>query len=196
MIDAGPAYLLMRVFRRVLADYPLAREQLAAHQGKTIAINVGPMDARLRISASGDLELAGAGADTAADLSFTVPLSQLPRLARKDESAWHEVQFQGDSELASTFSTIARNVEWDIEEDLSKVVGDVAAHRLISGAKSFLNWQADARQRWTENVAEYLTEEKQSFITQTDLERLARANETLRDDLARMDARLARVAPH
>ncbi len=192
MIDAGPAYVLMKIFRRVLADYPLAREQLAAHQGKTIAIRVGPLNAAFRISASGDMELAGDGA--AADLSFTIPLSLLPRLARKDESAWHEVQFQGDSELASTFSTIARNVEWDIEEDLSRVVGDIAAHRLVSGAKSFFNWQADARQRWTENVAEYLAEEKRSFIVQGDLEHLTRANETLRDDIARLDARLARVA--
>ena len=120
MIDAGPAYVLMRLFRRVLADYPQAREQLAAHQGKVIAITIGPMDARLRIAADGDLELAGDGAarkdGAPADLSFNIPLSLLLRLARKDETALREVQFQGDSELASTFSTIVRQVATNAEQ--------------------------------------------------------------------------------
>ena len=40
------------------------------------------------------------------------------------------------------------------------------------------------------NVAEYLTEERRAFITQRELEELARQNETLRDDIARLDARL------
>ncbi len=193
MIDAGPGYWLQRVLARVLADYPLARERLARHQGKLVALQIGPLAARLRIAAAGDFELAGVGSE-APDLAFTIPVALLPRLAAKDETAWREVHFQGDSELASTLSTLAREVEWDVEEDLSRVVGDIAAHRLVGGARSLLRWGGDARNRWAGNVAEYLVEEKRVLLARSELENLARANETLRDDLARAEARVAHLA--
>ena len=79
------------------------------------------------------------------------------------------------------------------KEDLSKLVGDIAAHRIVDTARHGHEWRQDATQRLTENVAEYLTEEKRAFITADDLETLARENETLRDDLARLDARINKL---
>ena len=86
---------------------------------------------------------------------------------------------------------VVRNVKWDIEEDLSRVVGDIAAHRVVGGARALRSWGQDAQSRLMENIAEYLTEERRSFITTRELEELASANETLRDDLARLGARLS-----
>ena len=76
---------------------------------------------------------------------------------------------------------------------MSRVVGDVAAHRMVESAQRARAWQTDARQRFTANVAEYLIEERQAFITTRELETLARQNETLRDDIARLDARLLKI---
>ena len=135
----------------------------------------------------------GADGESAADVVFQIPLSLLPRLARRDEAALREVVFSGDSEFAALLSTLAREIEWDIEEDLSKVVGDIVAHRLVDTAKRAHAWRQDATQRLTENVAEYLTEETRAFITRGELESLAQANETLRDDVARLAARLGKL---
>ena len=189
------AFPVIRFFNRVLSDYPAARHRLRAHDGKVIAAQVGPAAMRMRVPADGEMELVGnAGAAAPdADVSLTVPLSLLPRLANKDESALAQIVFTGDAELAATLSDIARNVEWDVEADLSRVVGDVAAHRMVESAQRAHAWQTDAGQRFTANVAEYLTEERQAFITTRELETLARQNETLRDDIARLDARLMKI---
>ncbi len=191
------AFPAVRFFNRVLSDYPAARHRLRAHDGKVIAAQVGPAAMRMRVTADGEMELVGnAGAAAPdADVSLTVPLSLLPRLANKDESALAQIVFTGDAELAATLSDIARNVEWDVEADLSRVVGDVAAHRMVESAQRAHAWQTDAGQRFTANVAEYLTEERQAFITTRELETLARQNETLRDDIARLDARVAKLQP-
>ena len=194
---AGPtfAFPVVRFFNRVLSDYPAARVRLRAHNGKVIAAQVGPVQTRMRVTADGEMELvgnAGAGAPDA-DVSLSVPLSLLPRLVNKDDAALTQIVFTGDAELAATLSDIARNVEWDVEADLSRVVGDVAAHRMVESAQRARAWQTDAGQRFTANVAEYLTEERQAFITARELENLARQNETLRDDIARLDARLAKI---
>jgi ubiquinone biosynthesis accessory factor UbiJ len=190
---------IVKLFNRVLSDYPAARERLRAHAGKSIGAQVGPVTTQMRVTAAGEMEITGSGAgggvNVAPDVAFQIPLSLLPALLRGDENAFSAVAFSGDSELASTLSTIARNVEWDVEEDLSKVVGDTVAHRVIGTAKAGRVWQRDAGERLTENVAEYLTEERRAFITKNELEVLARSNESLRDAIARLEARIANL-PH
>ena len=190
---------LVRLFNRVLSDYPLARDRLRAHAGKTVAAKVGPLAMVMRVSDRGEMEMVGEGGgrgenQAVPDVSFQIPFVLLPRLARGEENAFSEVVFTGDSELAATFSMVARNVEWDIEEDLSRLVGDIAAHRIVGTAKAFGSWTQDANTRLMANLAEYLTEERRSFITRRELEELAIANEALRDDLARLAARLNKLA--
>jgi ubiquinone biosynthesis accessory factor UbiJ len=185
---------IFKLFNRVLSDYPAARERLRVHAGKKITVEVGPTATRMRVSILGEMEMAGNDGDAAPDVTLRIPLRQVPALARSDEAAFSAVEFSGDSELAATLSTIARNVEWDVEEDLSKVMGDIAAHRVVATLKNTRAWQQQASGRLTENVAEYLTEERRAFITKPDLETLASSNETLRDDIARLEARVARIS--
>ena len=186
-------FSLVKLVNRVLSDYPLAREQLASHAGKVIAASVGPLDSRLRITPDGWAEMIGEGGEIKPDVSFQIPLSLLPRLAQRDEAALREIVFSGDSEFAALLSTLARELEWDIEEDLSKFVGDIASHRIVDTVKRTNAWRQDATQRFTENVAEYLTEEQRTFITRHELETLALANEALRDDIARLGARIGKL---
>ncbi len=195
-----------KIINRVLGDYPMAGDKLARHAGACIDVAVGPLAVSFRISATGGVEPSAASTDATAaatnpaNVSFRIPLATLPRLLKKDEASYREIAFDGDSELAQLLSTIARNVEWDIEEDLSRLLGggrnaDIVSHRIVGGAKSLAALGDEAGQRFTENVAEYLVHERNAFITQDDLETLARANETLRDDVARLEARVARLNP-
>ena len=188
---------VVKLVNRVLSDYPAARQRLQVHEGKVIASQVGPVETRMRITTAGEMEPVGeTGAGSPAqtpDVSFIVPLSLLPRLATKDPAALSQIVFTGDSELAATLSDIARNVEWDIEADLSLVVGDAFAHRVVASVQRAHEWRVDAGQRITANVAEYLTEERRAFVTARELEALSLQNESLRDDIARLEARVAKV---
>lgn len=191
----------------------MAREQLRLHAGKTISARLaGQMTSAplltivLRVAREGIFEIVGSGsapsdinASNSApnpefDVSISIALKLIPRLLRGEAAAFSEVEFSGDSEFAATLSTIARNVQWDVEQDLSRVVGDIAAHRIVGAAKSLNAWQLDTKVRLTENLAEYLTEEKHAFITGRELGVITVANETLRDDLARLEARLHKLS--
>ena len=197
--------LLVKLINRALSDYPIARERLGVYAGKTVSVQVGPIGAALtlvRVTADGTMEMVGIGSNNSPqnvqysppDVVFLILPKLIPRLLRGDESAFSEVSFTGDSEFAATLSTIVRNIEWDVEEDLSKAVGDIAAHRLVGTVKSLDAWQIDMKERLTENLTEYLTEEKRAFITHRSLETLATANESLRDDIARLEARVAKLS--
>lgn len=197
MLPASFHFPLVKFFNRVLSDYSAARVQLQKHQGKLIAADVGPASTRMRITRAGEMELVGDTGDAASlpapDVSIMVPLFVLPRLARKDPAAVSQIIFTGDAELAATLADIARNVEWDVEADLSRVVGDVAAHRIVDTAQRANAWRLDATDRLTANVAEYLTEERDAFIASRELDSLTHQNETLRDDIARLEARLGKL---
>ena len=186
----------------------MARERLSLHKGKTVSVQAGPISESvtlMRVTAAGEMEMVGEGAadvrggngrigqrspSAEPDVAFVIPLKLISRLLRGDESAFSEIVFNGDSEFAATLSTIGRNIEWDVEEDLSNFVGDIAAHRIVGTVKSLGAWQLDATIRLGENMVEYLTEEKRAFIARQALESLALANEKLRDDVARLEARI------
>ena len=186
----GFNFALSKIANRVLRDYPAAREQLAKHDGKTIRINAGPLAGNVRITRAGETEPLGSGTADEPAVHFTVPAAALPGLAAGDEAAFRQVTFSGDSELAALLSSLVRGLKWNVEEDLSQIVGDIAAHRIVDTFKQSHAWRVDATARFNANVAEYFTEETQLFVDRPALEKLAVANETLRDDIARLEARL------
>jgi len=213
-VSSAPSFLgvadtlFCKLFNRVLSDYPVAGERLSRHVGKSLDLAVGPMQgpirARLRVTAEGRFEprgQSGAGGErgevneAAGALVMRIPLPALRALATKDPEAYSRIQFEGDSEFAQTLSIISRNVEWDIEHDLSRALGgghaaEIIAHRLVGAATGLAVWKDEASQRLLENLAEYLTHERDAFVTSAELESFRLDNENLRDAVARLEARV------
>ena len=126
-------------------------------------------------------------------LVVTLTPAALPALARRDETVLREMTFTGDAELAAALQYLARHLEWDVEEDLSRVVGDVAAHRIAGGARDFVAWQKEAAVRLGQNFAEYLTEEAGVIAPQAAVSGFARAVDDLRDAVERLEKRIAHL---
>jgi len=118
----------------------------------------------------------------------------VPFLLARDENARKQVAIEGSADLASTVDYLFRNLTWDFEEDLSRVFGDVVAHRLASGGRAFAAWQREAVLRLAENLAEYWTEEQPLLARPADVEDFCRNVDTLRDDVARLEKRVERLS--
>ena len=114
-----------RAINHVLKSAPLAMERLSRHAGRTAAFHVGPMTLAFTVQTTGEVTSAVSGATR--DLDVRISPFLLPRLALNDEAAYREIEMQGDMELANEISFIARNLTWDVEEDLSRVIGDIPA---------------------------------------------------------------------
>ena len=57
-------------------------------------------------------------------------------LARGEEHAMRAVDVQGNARLAAEVLVLVRHLRWDLEEDLSRLFGDVVAHRLAGAARA------------------------------------------------------------
>ena len=104
-----------------------------------------------------------------------------------------EVELTGDAGTAQRFQKLLEHARPDLEEELSRFIGDIAAHRIASIARGIGNWARDVRTTMRGNVREYLQEESREVPSRYEVERFTRDVGTLRDDVDRMAARVQRL---
>ena len=180
-----------RAVNHVLRGSPLALERLRPHAGRTVAIHVGPVALALTVQSTGEVAAALPGASR--DLEVRISPFLVPRLAAREEAAFGEIGMEGDGALAEDVSFLVRHLTWDVEEDLSRVVGDIAAHRLVGAARGLARWSRDASLRMAQGAAEYWTEESPLVASRVKVEGFARDVSALRDAVASLERRIARL---
>jgi ubiquinone biosynthesis protein UbiJ len=175
---------------RLLEAEPWARERLAPFAGMTVELRAPPLPSlRFVILPGGTLE---AGGDDPA-LTLTVRPDALPALLQSEEHFVRSVDVAGDERLAAAVMMLVRHLRWDAEEDLSRLVGDVAAHRLAGLARGFAAWQADAARRLAESLRDYAVEEKRVLVATAEFAHFSAEVARLRDAIDRLDKRVRRL---
>jgi len=183
----------------MLEALPEARGRLAPFAGATLELRAPPLPAlTFAILPGGRVEALGGGrGHAAATLVVTLKPGFLAALPRGEDHLMRELEASGDPRLAAEVMGLARQLRSAApeiaEEDLSRVVGDVAARRLAQGASDFLAWQADAARRLAESFADYVTEEKRMVVGRAEHDAFAAAVSELRDALERLEKRTGRL---
>ncbi|MBC7946189.1 MAG: SCP2 sterol-binding domain-containing protein [Burkholderiales bacterium] len=185
--SAAAASAINHLLRR--ASWTAAR--LAPHVGKTAAFQVSPITVALTVQDSGNVT--AAAPETVADATFALSVGLAARIAAGDASAWDEVSATGDGEFARDIGFLAKNLRWDVEEDLSRAVGDIAAHRIVGLAGSLDRWRKQVTASVTASVAEYWTEERPLVATSARVGQFVHDVDTLRDDVARFEKRVEKA---
>ena len=184
--------IALGVSQHLLREAQWARKRLAEHAGKQVRVEFPLGTMLLQIAADGDVEH-GEPAN-APDLVIRMSPLAAARWLTDRQTGWREARVDGDMELAAAISHVMANLRWDYEEDLSRVVGDVAAHRIARGIHHLSASPADAAQSFARGVAEYLTEERHALATPLRVEEFTREVDELRDAVERLDKRLERIA--
>jgi ubiquinone biosynthesis protein UbiJ len=175
----------------LLAQEPWARQELKQYAGKVAAIEATPVSLRLRVATDGMVESAPSGAEPA--VTIRLKLSDLPLIAQNRERAFSYVQIEGDAEFANAISRLSQSLRWEAEHDLEKWFGPIAAVRMVSGAKAAVESLKTGQRKLSENMAEYLLEEKQVLIRPMVAEEFAGDVTRLRDDVERFAKRLEKL---
>jgi ubiquinone biosynthesis accessory factor UbiJ len=175
----------------LLATAEWARAILAGHAGKVALFEVFPLRIAVGVQSDGTLREAPADASPAAVIRFS-HAAALQILADR-EAAWRNAEVQGDTAFASAISKVAANLSWDVEEDLSKVFGDIAAHRMAEAGRSVAAWPTQAAASFAGSIAEFLTEERHLLVTSLRAGEFVREVDELRDAVERLDKRIERL---
>ena len=165
-----------------------AREALQPHAGKTVCFEIAPFSHGLTVLENGEVAAAATEAVPATRIRLTPGL--LLRLAARDDTAWRDIQVEGDTDLGAAIHQLALHLRWDIEEDLSRVFGDILAHRMVESGRAVRRWGEQAIDNTGRSFAEYWTEEQPLIAGVRDLDAFNREVDELRDAVARIEKRV------
>lgn len=182
--------LAARALGHVLRQNPWAGDRLRPHAGRTIKLTLAPFEAMLTISDEGNFLPAAPGAT--ADATIRIPPGAMLRLMA-DQPPEHVIQMDGDTTLATDVGAVLRQLQWEYEEDLSRLIGDIPAHALVTLGHQLM---AESKRQWESlatAAAEYFVEERPLIAKRRHLERFARDVDALRDDVERLARRMEKL---
>lgn len=175
----------------LLAGESWARNELARHAGKIAHFDAGAAAVRLKVTADGMVQAAPAA--DAANVTIRAKLADLPLIAQHRERAFSYVQIEGDADFANTISHLSQTLRWEAEEDLAKLIGDIAATRMVAGVKAAIDTANSTGQKLAENVAEYLLDEKPVLVRPHSVADFSSDVVKLRDDVERLAKRIEKL---
>jgi ubiquinone biosynthesis accessory factor UbiJ len=184
---------LESLLNRNLAASAAARSLCKRLDAKVLALHVEGLPLSLYFRSHGErmsLDTTHEGTPDATLSGTALSLLRLAGPAPEAALRGGTVHIEGDAEVAQTFSELLKHARPDLEEELSRVVGDVAAHQLGSAARTAFGFARRASDTLLQNVAEFLQEEGRDVPNRTEAEEFVLGVDRLRDDVDRLEARL------
>ena len=160
------------VLNALLGRERWARDRLARFAGQGIEVRL-PLAPAMRLGIAADGQVEPDGPEPAA---IVTPGA-----------------ISGESELAEELRYLRRHLRLDVEEELSHLVGDVAAHRIALTVQALLDWPRDSARRLAESAADFAVDERRALVRRSELEHLASDLARLNEALAALEQRIARL---
>lgn len=183
--------LIQFVLQHLMQQNSWTAPLLQPYAHKNLRLDFKVAQATLTILNNGELAVAGDSAE--ADATIHLPPSLAMRLLRQDPLAHSLIKIDGDTALGIEVGKILSAIRWEIEDDLSKVVGDIAAYQVVQiGQEKLQRWQSQAK-NLGEMLVEYWQEEHPIIAKKTRVEQFNQAVDQLREDTDRLQQRVNKL---
>ncbi len=165
-------------------------------QGRVVALEVTGLDIRFYLFGDADkitvLSQYEGPVDTRL-LGSPMGFARLTLDNREDALFQGAVKVEGDTEVGRQLQALLAGTDWDWEEQLSRLTGDVVAHQAGRLAARLRQALDDTRETLTRDCGEYLQEEARVLPTRVEVDYFLAAVDRLRDDGERLQARVERL---
>ena len=189
---------LEAALNRALALDPETRDGLRALQGQRIVLQIEQPPLAMQVRVEGERLVVGP-VDKADEPDLSVRstlgalLAQLPMFRRDDAPPVGRLHVSGDAELARRLQRLAERFDPDWERPFARAFGDVLGVQVARAFATALRQARVAARGAAESAAEYVTEESRDVVAKAELHAFYDDVDALRDDAARLAARIARL---
>ncbi|MBL8496276.1 hypothetical protein ABF87_03085 [Nitrosomonas sp. JL21] len=183
--------LAITSINHVLRSEHWACKRLQSFSGQTACIQILPwIHVKVLINSRGEIQNIDDSIDT--DVTIILPSPMHPDRVTRELSFGEAIHVIGNQSLADELIAISKqfNISRTVEHDLSKVVGDIPAHRLTRAGKNFLQWHTENFDALSQALAEYLTEENQVLAKTDAINQLIRDIQNLQHHVEAFDHRV------
>ncbi len=179
-------------FNHFLPSKSWAGKRLQPYVGKTVRLCISSFfNIVLTVQTSGELSAAMSSATV--DTTITLTPGLLSRLLAHDEEAYRKISISGDSVFAEELLCISKNLHWDVEQDLSRIMGDILAHRVVRISKDLKQWHNKTIRNLSETLVEYWMEEQPLLAKSVRVHEFISEVGALKDDVEQLEKRVEKI---
>ncbi len=187
------ADVFVPLLNHLLTQEAWARQRLMPYSGQAATIEGGPVKLTMTVDESGGFR--PSGTEEEATVIISLPDDAPFKMLVDPSSIFGSARLSGAANFAETLAFVFRNLRWDYEADLAGIIGDVPGRRLARMLTDGAAWHRSLAQRLGQNAAEYATEESGLVSSGRDIVQFGRAVDELRNDVARLEKRIALLTP-
>lgn len=122
-----------------------------------------------------------------------IAMGQLATGAGADLVRDGSVSIRGDAEIAQRFQALLAAAVPDLEEELSRLTGDIAAHQVGRGLRAFADFGRQFFGQAAQRTGDWLRQPEGHVASRDEVLRFCADVDRLRDDAERLDARIERL---
>ncbi|MBP6562058.1 MAG: SCP2 domain-containing protein [Neisseriaceae bacterium] len=165
------------------------KHAMSAHSGRVFALHTPLSQTTLAIAHDGYVDA------TEAEPEVTVRFldGALLKIAQQQTPGVGDVVITGDHGLGMALLPILGDIRYFPGQDVARVVGDGMAGSIMSRVEGFKAQLLQGGARLMSQVQDYAHEANAPMVAKTDFDVWSVAVDDLRDDVARFDARLAKL---
>ena len=189
--------LSLPVINRALRDDPWAASRLAAFSGASLRISMDERSlVRYRIEPDGLLAAHEVFGDDEPTLSIDLPSNAASLfLSHGRQGVIKAAKIRGNIDLANALNEVMDQIRPDPEAFLASKIGDIAAHRVIGLAQAFKQGAEQLAARLKDQFTEHVAEGQSVIVPTPEVRAFMDDVNTLRNDVARLQQRIDRLAP-
>lgn len=188
--------IALRAINHVLKGEDWATKRLCTFAGQSLRLELGRFQVPVRIDDKG-LLVAQSASDSSVPVQpavvITLPVDTPARLLLDPTSLVGLMTIRGSAELADHLNFIFKNLRWDAGHDLARLVGDIAARRLVEGGKKLVRWQTTQVSNAASNVVEFFADEQATLVQHEEMSEFAASVATTRTALSDLESRIAKL---
>ncbi len=193
--SATVSQMVCLVLNHLLNQQQESKRRLQSEAGKLVAISIAPVSLNLRVNQAGYFQSAEPNNNVGelADTRISMEWADLIGSVSNPNSISRKAVIEGDMDFAQTVSSVLNNLTWDPEHDLARVLGDAQAVWVMNALSAFGTNARDVVQRFKNNLREYVVHEKSLVPTVSEFDLFRGDISKLRDEVSRLEKRLARL---
>ena len=173
----------------LLSQNDWMQSDLINHKNKIVIIEISGFKTIFKVKEGGQVEMINDSKDYDCKIKLTIN-DLIGQLVNNKNG---KINIEGDIELANKISQVLRKIEWDLEEDLAKYIGDIPAIRTTKALKKIKNTTKENIKTLTSSLIEYWQEENKILAKTRDVEMFNKKIDTIVEDTERVEARINNI---
>ena len=185
---------MIQKIKKIILDHLLSQNdwmqtKLIDHKDKVVVIEISGLKLILKIDEKGLLHSLYESEEFDCVIKLTVN-DFINQLINKKNG---NISIKGDLELANQVSQVLKKIEWDVEEDLSKYIGDIPATQATKVLKKIVTNSQKNISNITGALLEYWQEENKILTKKRHVEIFNSEVDKIVEDTERLEAKIKKI---